>query len=80
MPRLPLWFILRGLAWNAVLLWILFMVGKQFARNLQWRIDWQTGLGGLVALLVTVLAVMWLVRRNDRLVEKARGGDKKQQG
>jgi hypothetical protein len=72
MPRLPLWFKLRGLVWNAVLLWIFFMVGKQFVRNLRWRIDWQTGLGGLVAVLVTVLLVMWLVRQRQASRKGAR--------
>jgi membrane protein DedA with SNARE-associated domain len=80
MPRLPLWFVLRALVWNAVLIWIFVMVGKQFVRDLQWPTDWQTGLAGLIAVLVTVLVIMWLVKPKGRLAKKVEGGDKKQQG
>ena len=29
MPRLPLWYMLRGVVWMAVLVWTMVMVGKQ---------------------------------------------------
>jgi hypothetical protein len=79
MPRLPLWFILRVLVLDIVLLWLFVMVGKQLVRSIQWRTDdWQTGAGALVVVgLVTVLAVVWFPRQIRRLVKKAEGGDKK---
>ncbi len=82
MPRLPLWFVLRVLVLDAVLLWLFVMVGRQLVRSIEWRTDdWQTGVGALVVVgLVTVLAVVWIPRQIRRLVEKAKGGDKKQQG
>jgi hypothetical protein len=79
MPRLPLWFILRVLVLDIVLLWLFVMVGKQLVRSIQWRTDdWQTGAGALVVVgLITVLAVVWFPRQIRRLVKKAEGGDKK---
>jgi hypothetical protein len=79
MPRLPLWFILRVLVLDIVLLWLFVMVGKQLVRSIQWRTnDWQTGAGALVVVgLVMVLAVVWFPRQIRRLVKKAEGGDKK---
>jgi hypothetical protein len=82
MPRLPLWFLLRVLVLDAVLLWLFVMVGRQLVRSIEWRPDdWQTGVGALVVVgVVMVLAVVWIPRQIRRLVEKAKGGDKKQQG
>ncbi len=82
MPRFPLWFVLRVLVLDAVLLWLFVIVGRQLVRSIEWRTDdWHTGLGALVVVgLLTVLAVVWFPRQVRRLVEKAKGGDKKLQG
>jgi Co/Zn/Cd efflux system component len=72
MPRLPLWFVLRGLVWNAVLIWILVMVGKQFVRNFQWPTNWRDA-GASITVLVIACVWLWFVfKQVGRAVENAK--------
>lgn len=71
LQTLPLWYVLRSVAWIAVLTWIAVMVGKQLIHSLQWPTDWRPAAGQFIAVLLAGGASVWLWRLLGRLIESA---------